>query len=453
MWARHVEGELLEVRATLAHFLEAGNMLDGLRMATGAGRFWLNQGHMAEGRQWLSAFRGRGRVRGTPVRERALALVWSARLEMDELVSGETSASSPVLARLQQARALARSIQDEQLELETLVFLTGILTPDDDLERGLSLADEGIARARHVNRWRLAELLHTGALLAHRAGHRERAAELAADACALADELGNERLSIEARLTLSFTAPGTTRAELTPTLAELVPVAQALGDQRVLAWLSPAVGSEALSSGRVADAAHWFQISMAIARDSGYWHAGAFGMMGTQAVAFVRQQWESAARLFGVLWPQVARLRRGAPPAHLRSWEAMVGATRAAMGEVSFDAAAREGSHLSWDAALNEAMAICQAEGRSPDRPDASQRPRSAAPRSWNLDLTERELDVLRLIATGGTNKDVASALGISAKTVMHHSVAIYRKLGVRGRAEATAVAYRTNLLEASAPT
>ena len=68
---------------------------------------------------------------------------------------------------------------------------------------------------------------------------------------------------------------------------------------------------------------------------------------------------------------------------------------------------------------------------------------------AWDLGLTDRELDVLRHIAAGGTNKDVAAALGITPKTVMHHSVAIYRKLGVRGRAEATAYAYRSNLIDA----
>ncbi len=45
---------------------------------------------------------------------------------------------------------------------------------------------------------------------------------------------------------------------------------------------------------------------------------------------------------------------------------------------------------------------------------------------------------MLRLIAAGGTNKD-AAAVGISAKTVMHHGVAVHRKLGVCGRAEAAA--------------
>ena len=57
--------------------------------------------------------------------------------------------------------------------------------------------------------------------------------------------------------------------------------------------------------------------------------------------------------------------------------------------------------------------------------------------------LTTREREVLRALATGATNKDIALVLAIAPKTVMHHSVAIYRKLGVRGRTEAAALAMR----------
>jgi DNA-binding NarL/FixJ family response regulator len=55
---------------------------------------------------------------------------------------------------------------------------------------------------------------------------------------------------------------------------------------------------------------------------------------------------------------------------------------------------------------------------------------------------------VLAAIATGRTNKEIAEALGLRPKTVMHHCAAVYRKLGVRTRAEATAVALRTGLLD-----
>jgi DNA-binding CsgD family transcriptional regulator/predicted ATPase len=53
--------------------------------------------------------------------------------------------------------------------------------------------------------------------------------------------------------------------------------------------------------------------------------------------------------------------------------------------------------------------------------------------------LTPRERDVLAALASGRTNREIAEDLGMSAKTVMHHSVAIYRKLDVRGRAGASA--------------
>jgi DNA-binding CsgD family transcriptional regulator len=65
-------------------------------------------------------------------------------------------------------------------------------------------------------------------------------------------------------------------------------------------------------------------------------------------------------------------------------------------------------------------------------------------------DLTARELEILAAIASGRTNAQIATDFFLSTKTVMHHSVSIYRKLDVRGRAEAVALAYRTGLLAPS---
>lgn len=62
--------------------------------------------------------------------------------------------------------------------------------------------------------------------------------------------------------------------------------------------------------------------------------------------------------------------------------------------------------------------------------------------------LTARELEILAAIASGRTNAQIAGDLFLSTKTVMHHSVSIYRKLDVRGRAEAVALAYRSGLLQ-----
>jgi DNA-binding CsgD family transcriptional regulator len=61
---------------------------------------------------------------------------------------------------------------------------------------------------------------------------------------------------------------------------------------------------------------------------------------------------------------------------------------------------------------------------------------RMDAPRSNDSDLTPSELRVARLAGCGMTNKDIASALFISPKTVEHNLSSVYRKLAVRTRAE-----------------
>lgn len=57
--------------------------------------------------------------------------------------------------------------------------------------------------------------------------------------------------------------------------------------------------------------------------------------------------------------------------------------------------------------------------------------------------LTDREMEVLRLVATGASNKEIARRLCISVRTVQVHLSNIYGKLGVRSRTEATLFAIR----------
>ena len=61
--------------------------------------------------------------------------------------------------------------------------------------------------------------------------------------------------------------------------------------------------------------------------------------------------------------------------------------------------------------------------------------------------LSEREIQVLRLLAAGKTNRDIGGELFISEKTVARHVSNIFDKLGVPSRAAATAWAYQHNLL------
>ena len=61
--------------------------------------------------------------------------------------------------------------------------------------------------------------------------------------------------------------------------------------------------------------------------------------------------------------------------------------------------------------------------------------------------LTARELQVLRLLAAGETNRAIASSLVLAEKTVDRHVSNLYAKLGVSSRAAATAYAYQHRLL------
>lgn len=74
--------------------------------------------------------------------------------------------------------------------------------------------------------------------------------------------------------------------------------------------------------------------------------------------------------------------------------------------------------------------------------------PPSATPLTLD-DLSQREVEVLRLIAEGKSNREIAEALSISLNTVATHVRNILTKIGAANRAEAAAYAVRHGVLEA----
>ncbi|MBB4698743.1 helix-turn-helix transcriptional regulator [Sphaerisporangium siamense] len=80
------------------------------------------------------------------------------------------------------------------------------------------------------------------------------------------------------------------------------------------------------------------------------------------------------------------------------------------------------------------------------DEPTSS--PSSSPPGDTGLGLTAREREVLRLVATGRSNREIAAELFISAKTVSVHVSNILAKLGATSRGEAAATAHRLHLFD-----
>lgn len=69
-------------------------------------------------------------------------------------------------------------------------------------------------------------------------------------------------------------------------------------------------------------------------------------------------------------------------------------------------------------------------------------------PLARKSDISDREQEILNQMAMGKTNKEIASALGISYSTVVNHSNNIYKKLNVNNRTSAIRVAAERNILK-----
>lgn len=131
----------------------------------------------------------------------------------------------------------------------------------------------------------------------------------------------------------------------------------------------------------------------------------------------------------------------------LQSWQRLEMPHAAARTRVLLGLACRQmhdedGARLEWRAA----RAVFAQLGATPDLAcvDALM---SANPTVRADSLTPRELEVLRLVAAGSTNKAIAAQLSLSAKTVERHLSNIFTKLDVPSRAAATAHALRHRLI------
>jgi DNA-binding NarL/FixJ family response regulator len=150
-----------------------------------------------------------------------------------------------------------------------------------------------------------------------------------------------------------------------------------------------------------------------------------------------------AVRLWGAA--EVLRESSGAAlsPAERAGNEPAIAAVRAQLGERTFSALWNEGrtTSLNW---------ILGPPGRAAPPQPSSKEPVAAAPVKASSDpagLTTREGEVLRLVAQGLTDAQVAGQLVISPRTVNWHLTSIYSKLGVSSRSAATRYALEHHLI------
>jgi DNA-binding CsgD family transcriptional regulator len=172
---------------------------------------------------------------------------------------------------------------------------------------------------------------------------------------------------------------------------------------------------------------------------------------------------EQAAADFGAPYLRaVAAVARGAVLLTERDPEAACGVLRRAWSawqelEVPYEAArvrlliagaCRElGDHDTAEMELDAARSVFERLGAAPDLAAALALSRRAEAPHAPGGLTRREVEVLRLVAAGATNAEIAGTLVISEKTVARHLSNMFTKLGISSRSAATAYAYEHGLV------
>ncbi len=452
-WLGMVGDELDQIRVVLGTLADRAPE-QALALAAALGPYWLHRGLLAEGRAHLGGAVSAEVDRTISPEVVARAAAWEARLAADQGVIAGHHDATRMLDQLRAGLDRARVTGDVHDELRAIDFLSHVLVLHGDPGGATEITDEGIDLARRADRpWWLAQLLQRAAVFARLRGDLAQARRQARESATIARSIGAARPLLHVGLTLAQLPDGDAGADGgvgggrvidgdVPTLAELLELADVVGDRRMECVVRTSIGIEAMFVGDMVGAAGELRRVLRLAADTGYWHATGFGLMSIAALAALEGRSDTVARLHAVVeaWSDV--LQRGMPPAYFASYNQLVDDTRRAVGHDTFDRWMDEARSLDFSRATVLAHRLLDDVVAAHGSPAAATEAASANP------LTRRELEVLRCIAAGDTNKDIARRLSISPKTVMHHTTSIYRKLDVHGRAEAAATALRLGLLD-----
>jgi DNA-binding CsgD family transcriptional regulator len=162
--------------------------------------------------------------------------------------------------------------------------------------------------------------------------------------------------------------------------------------------------------------------------------AGALGGFARTVAARGDPEW--GARLYGAVDAVLDATGANLPLTALPSFESSRAAVQAALGEARFAAAWATGYALP----LLEILAETERAAISASPVASSER---AGRPGTPFGLTARELEVLRLVASGCTNREIAAALFVTQRTAATHITHILGKLGLESRVEAAAWAVR----------
>jgi non-specific serine/threonine protein kinase len=392
-WLDRLEADHGNLRAAMRWFEQAGEPVAALRIAGALFLFWWVRGHLSEGRGWYDRLlaAASGQDVAPAVRARALSGAGAlAQLQRD---------LDRAAALLAEGLTAARRSGDVREIADALNALGSTRLDQGDLDRAVACYEEAISfyqAADHPEG--VAGCYNNLSLVWRRRGDFGRAGALLEQALTIFQERGDRRGIGIASTGLGFVA--TMRGDLDRAVRfhrAALAIRQELGDQTGLAISLDYLGHLAGAGGRHVDAVRLLAAAAAL-------RAAIGGVNRSDAQVHVDRTLEAA---------------------------------RDALDEATFAAAGAAGGALSLDRALAEAWRVIAEPASAGPAVDA-------APAA---ELTERETEVLRLVAAGLTDRQIGERLFISTSTATRHTANIYRKLGIHSRAEATDYARRQGLV------
>lgn len=431
-----------DLRAVLRRLLGRADVEQGLRLAVALAPFVLRRGYDGFVRPALSSLLRRAPAGTVDDALVARAQLWQARLSAH---FDGPDAAEEIRTALSAGVTRARASSDKDALLLGLAFVMQSLPTTGDVAAAAAAAAEGVplAEASGDERW-MARFYAWAGMVAHQAGRLEESLELAGRCLERVESRRDPRAQILLALLLAG-QPEDRAAPLMrrlPSVDDLLLTARRLDDARYEPFLLRAAAGLALREGDLRTAARRCGDCLRLGHRQATWQVLPFAVLLLALVAEANGDLAQSARCHGMVRARLELLRPATPPGWFDVYQGTLEDVRMRLGEDTFEAQAALGAQDMHANALADLIRYCDlVSGGTP--------PAIPAQRSHGPDhLTPRELEVLEELITGATNKEISRRLGMSPKTVMHHSGAIYRKLGVRGRAEATAWAFRHGLAD-----
>jgi predicted ATPase/DNA-binding CsgD family transcriptional regulator len=413
--SERLEPEQANLRVAMRWYLARRDQDGALALSAAASAFWLSRGHLSEGRGWIEQALALGDGPATAERARAsIAAGLLAYHQADYAVAA---------THLERGLDQCRELGDEADVARALAALALARTRAGDLAPALRLAEEALAAYRRLDdEPGVGRSLETLGRVLWIQGDYVLARARLQESRAVARRLGARDIASRASQGLGWVALADGELErASALLEESLAEFRELGDRWWALRGMCGLGHVAARRGAHAAARLQFAQGLEIARELGDPMLEAACLEGF-AVAHGPAL---AARLLGAA--ESLRERAGAAwPAFVQGdSEHSADRARRALGDERFAA--------EWDRgrAMGAAEILDLAPPRAPEHPAG---------------LTLREVEVLRLVAEGLTDAQVAERLVLSVRTVHSHVRSIYRKLGVNSRSAATGYALRQGL-------